>query len=86
MKEPVETAEDVLVRVQAAFHDAFGTDPQSISLETTPNEVPAWDSVGHLDLASRLEQEFGVTLDVDDLMEMESVRTIVKIIQSKFPS
>jgi acyl carrier protein len=83
MKERVETANDVLVRVQEAFRDTFGTDPQIISLETTPNDVPAWDSVGHLDLASRLEQAFGVTLDVDDLMEMESVQAIVKIVESK---
>jgi acyl carrier protein len=75
--------EDVLVRVQEAFHDAFDTDPQMISLETTPSEVPAWDSVGHLDLANRLEQSFGITLDVDDLMEMENVREIVRIVQSK---
>lgn len=75
--------ENVLVRVQEVFHDAFGTDPQLISLETTPSAVPAWDSVGHLDLASRLEQVFGISFDVDDLMEMENVREIVRIINSK---
>jgi len=45
--------------------------------------VPAWDSVGHLDLASRLEQAFGINLDVDDLMEMENVREIIRIVNSK---
>jgi acyl carrier protein len=76
----------ILAQVQEAFHKAFDTDPQLISLETTPSDVPAWDSVGHLDLANRLEQVFGITLDVDDLMEMESVREIVRIIQSKLQS
>jgi acyl carrier protein len=75
--------ENVLARVQQVFHEAFGTDPNLISLETTPSDVPAWDSVGHLDLASRLEQAFGITLDVDDLMEMEDVRAIVKIVEAK---
>jgi len=75
--------ENVLARVQEVFHDAFGTDPQLISLETTPSDVPAWDSVGHLDLASRLERGFGISFDVDDLMGMENVREIVRIINSK---
>jgi len=74
---------DVLTKVQEVFHEAFGVDTQAVSLETTPNEVPGWDSVGHLDLASRLEQAFGINLDVDDLMEMENVREIVRIINSK---
>ncbi len=75
--------ENVLTRVQEVFHQAFGVDTQVISLETTPSDVPAWDSVGHLDLASRLEQAFGIHLDVDDLMEMENVREIVRIVSSK---
>ena len=75
--------DNVLAKVQDVFHEAFGIDAQLISLETTPNEVPAWDSVGHLDLASRLEQAFGINLDVDDLMEMENVREIIRIVNSK---
>ena len=75
--------DNVLNRVQEVFHEAFGIDGQLISLETTPNEVPAWDSVGHLDLASRLERAFNINLDVDDLMEMENVREIVRIVNSK---
>ncbi|HXX24344.1 MAG TPA: acyl carrier protein [Terriglobia bacterium] len=75
--------DNVLTKVQDVFHEAFGIDAQLISLETTPNEVPAWDSVGHLDLASRLEQAFGINLDVDDLMEMENVREIIRIVNSK---
>jgi acyl carrier protein len=75
--------ESVLAKVQDVFHEAFGIAPQSISLETNPNDVPGWDSVGHLDLASRLEQVFGISFDVDDLMEMEDVRGIVKIIAAK---
>ena len=75
--------DDTLNKIQEAFHKAFGVDPQLVSLETTPSDVPAWDSVGHLELASSLEQSFGINLDVDDLMEMENVREIVRVIKSK---
>ena len=75
--------DDVLTKIREAFQKAFGVDPQMISLDTTPSEVPGWDSVGHLELASTLEQSFGINLDVDDLMEMENVRETVRVINSK---
>jgi len=75
--------DNVLTKVRDAFHEAFGVDAQLISMDTTPNEVPAWDSVGHLQLASSLEKAFGINFDVDDLMEMENVREIVRIVNSK---
>ncbi len=75
--------QEVLTKVQGAFHDAFGINAQSVSLETRPDDVPDWDSVGHLSLITNLERTFGVSLDVDDIMEMENVCDIVRVIQSK---
>jgi acyl carrier protein len=77
---------DLLAKVQKAFHDAFDVDPQSISLDTQPDAVPGWDSMGHVTLASSLEREFDISFDVDDLMAMENVREIVRIVQSKTKS
>jgi len=76
----------ILTNVREAFKSAFNIDPQSVSMETEASDISAWDSVGHLSLAGNLEEVFGITLDVDDLMEMESVREIVRIIQAKLCS
>jgi acyl carrier protein len=73
----------VLTKVREAFKAAFDIDLQSVSIETSPSDIPLWDSVGHLSLASSLEETFGITLDVDDLMEMENVREIVRIIATR---
>ena len=73
----------VLAKVQQAFKAAFDVDPQSVTLDTSANDIPLWDSVGHLSLASNLEEVFGISLDVDELMEMESVREIVRVITPK---
>lgn len=73
----------VLANVREAFKAAFDIDPQSVSMETSASDISGWDSVGHLSLAGNLEEVFGVSLDVDDLMEMENVREIVSIITAK---
>ena len=82
MKNPDQV---VLSKVREAFHAAFDIDPQLISMQTTASDIPGWDSVGHLSLASNLEQMFDINLDVDELMDMESVSDIVRILESKLP-
>jgi acyl carrier protein len=75
----------VLDKVREAFAASFEIDPKLVSIETSANDIPGWDSVGHLSLASNLEQVFGINLDVDELIEMENVREIVRIVSSKIP-
>jgi len=74
---------EVLSKVQTAFQSAFDVDPATVTVSTTPDEIAAWDSMGHVTLASSLEKEFGLTFDVDDLMEMENVKEICRIVESK---
>lgn len=75
--------ESVLAKVQKTFNSTFEVDPQVVTLDTGPGDIRGWDSMGHVTLASNLEQEFHVSLDVDELMEMENVREIVRILEAK---
>jgi len=75
--------EDLLAKVQEAFNSAFDIDPQTVGIDTTPNDIPAWDSMGHVALASSLERAFGLSFDVDDLMAMEDVKKILRVVQFK---
>lgn len=73
----------VLPKIQEAFKATFDIDPHLVTIETTADDIPEWDSVGHLSLGANLEEVFGISLDVDDLMEMENVRQIANVISSK---
>ena len=75
--------EEVLERVRTAFNSAFDIDPHTVTIDTTPGDIPAWDSMGHVTLASSLERSFGLNFDVDDLMAMENVKEICRVVQSK---
>jgi acyl carrier protein len=74
---------DIFAGIQQAFHNAFDIDPQLVTMDSVPDDIPGWDSVGHLTLATNLESIFEMSLDVDELMEMENVREIVRIVKSK---
>jgi acyl carrier protein len=75
--------DQVLPKVQEAFKSVFDVEPESLTLETSAGDIPGWNSLGHLSLTTQLEQTFGITFDVDELMEMENVREIVRIISAK---
>jgi len=75
--------DDVLTKVRGVLKELFGVDPQSISLETKAFDVPGWDSVGHLSLCGALEEAFGIQFDARDLAAINSVSTIISIIDTK---
>jgi hypothetical protein len=41
---------------------------------------PAWDSVSHMDLVARIEDEFDVSLEVDDIVGLDSYQKAVRIL------
>jgi acyl carrier protein len=79
----MSNADFVLPKIQEAFKSVFDIDPQSVSLGTSAGDIQGWNSLGHLSLTTHLEQAFGITFDVDELMEMESVREIARIVSTK---
>ena len=54
---------------------------KSLSIETKKfdekikyNEIPEWDSIGHMTLMSGLEEGFGITIDTDDIVDFSSFK------------
>ncbi len=76
-------SDDVLTKIRQAFVESFEVDPQLVTMETSASDIPGWDSVGHLTLASNLEQIFEISMDVDVLIEMDNVRAIERIVSAK---
>jgi acyl carrier protein len=75
--------DELLEKVRTAFQSSFDIDPRTINMNTVPRDVPAWDSMGHVTLATSLEKTFSLSFDVDDLMAMENVKEICRVVQSK---
>ena len=38
------------------------------------NEVPEWDSIGHMTLISGLEEGFGISMETDDIVDFSSFK------------
>ena len=44
------------------------------------NEIPEWDSIGHMTLMSGLEEEFEITLETDDIVDFSSFKKGMEIL------
>jgi acyl carrier protein len=56
-------------------------DEAKISDELSRKTVKEWDSMAHLMLVSEIESVFEVTMDDDDIMEIQTVADIKKTLQ-----
>lgn len=54
------------------FIDAFDIDKNILREDVSYNSIPEWDSVGHMSLIASLEEEFCVTLEMDDIIDFSS--------------
>jgi acyl carrier protein len=68
----------LLERVIAAAADELKAD---VTADTGINDVPAWDSLGHVSLLLQMEQAFGVPFDVDAMMTIQTIQDIVDYLE-----
>ena len=67
----------------SVLSDVFGLREDRIVPELSRDEVESWDSLKQMDLVLSLEQEFGVTLEIQDIVKMDSVANIIEVLTSK---
>ena len=52
---------DILNKLASCFETAFKADPSTITMDTLPDQVEGWDSLGHTQLVNAIEKEFGLS-------------------------
>lgn len=70
-------------RVAAIFEKTFSIEASDFSLDTGPEDVLRWDSLGHMTLVMNLEDAFDVHFEVDEITEMSSGGKIIEILKAK---
>ena len=45
------------------------------------NEIPEWDSIGHMTLISALEEQYKISFDTDDIVDFSSFQKGIEILK-----
>ncbi len=54
-----------------------------ISLDSSSDTIPDWDSIHQLNIAFEIESEFGISLEPEEMGLLNSVNNIIKLLTTK---
>jgi acyl carrier protein len=74
--------EDVEARVIGLIGRELDVPEGSITSSTVSTDVEKWDSLGHLQVCMALEAEFGISPELEELAELDSVAAIVDYVRA----
>ncbi len=64
---------DIDDRLTEIFRTTFADESIELAPEMTADDIPAWDSITHIQLIFAVEEEFGIKLSMKDLESLDDV-------------
>lgn len=65
------------------FAQIFDLTPDQITDELSDKDVAKWDSLAQMQLVVAIEQAFKINLELEEIITMNSVKKIIKILEKK---
>lgn len=67
-------------KLKKSFSEALTLDIEAVTNELSYQSIVEWDSISHMILISQIEEDFDVSLETDDVIEMSSVEKAKEIL------
>ena len=67
------------------FSSVLGVKAGDITLEMSPENTPAWDSLNAIVLITEIEKAFNVRFGYDEAMSPKKFSDVVALVKSKVP-
>lgn len=71
---------DKIIRI---IEETLKVAPGSITAETQIEDVEEWDSLAHVMILGALEEQLGLSIPLEEAMEMTSVSEILELAEGK---
>ena len=72
-----------LEKYRKAFIEAFDADDEDLE-EYTYRKSDGWDSVGHMNLISAIEDQFDIMFETDDIITLNSYRKGIAVLSEHY--
>ena len=70
-------------KLKKIMSNIFEIPEEKITDETSIENVEKWDSLNHINLILSIEEQFGITISEEEMVEMPSFLKIKKILNIK---
>ena len=64
------------------FTKSLSIDKKKFKETIKYNDIPEWDSIGHMTLLSDLEEGFKISIDTDDVIDFSSFKKGIQILKN----
>ena len=54
------------------FQESLNISDKDFSENLKYNDIPEWDSIGHMTLVAALEENYNISIDTDDIVDFSS--------------
>ena len=68
-------------KYKKTFIESLSIDSKDLSENLKYNDIPEWDSIGHMTLISGLEEIFSITIETDDIVDFSSFQKGIEILK-----
>ena len=75
------TKDEIFNVTTQVFADLFNKPVNEMTYETSPDKLPEWDSLRHVQLIAALEEKFSIIFSPDMQAEMLNIELIIDSIQ-----
>ena len=76
------STEEILTKLSKIYKEIF-KEEINLSLAISPNDIGSWDSLNHVVLIKKIEEEFQVEFDLFEVIELKNTGDIVNAIQKR---
>jgi len=70
-------------RLEKVIREVFPIEQDTIDENWTSDDIPDWDSVGHLNLIMEIEKAFDIKIEIEEMFEVEKLGDIIPILQKR---
>jgi acyl carrier protein len=68
-------------KYKKVFIESLAINSEAFNEDIKYNDIPEWDSIGHMTLMSGLEDAFKISLETDDVIEFSSYKVGADILK-----
>jgi len=72
-----------LAKLKGVFAECLEIPVGQVTASLSQDQVPSWDSLATAILIAELEEVFGVSFEVDEILELTSLEQVIKILSER---
>ena len=70
-------------KIKLIVADEFKLSYDEVTPDTGPYNTVSWDSFGQMELVMKIEKEFDITLEYDEIFSIVSTQTLIEVVEKK---